>query len=231
MVIDERLSVFIDLLSWDIPQYLKEAEKEAADRNVPVIKRPVQTLLSFFLKLKNPGAVLEIGTATGFSSLLASEYVGSDTVIDTIEKVPARIKGARANYKKYNKENRINLIEGDASDVLKKLVEQERQYDFVFMDAAKGQYMNFAEDVCKLMADGGILLTDNVLQDGEILQSRYAVTRRDRTIHGRMREYLYYLTRMGDFDTVIIPAGDGVAVSVKRAACPPGHESIKDNAR
>lgn len=215
MVIDERLGVFIDALSWDIPEYLKEAEKKAISENVPVIKRPVQTLLGFLLGLTCPSAVLEIGTATGFSSMLISEYMGKDTVIDTIEKVPMRINGALKNYKKYNKEDRINLIQGDALQVLKTLVEKKKTYDFVFMDAAKGQYMSFAEHVHRLLNDGGMLVTDNVLKDGEIIQSRYAVTRRDRTIHARMRKYLYYLTHSGDFNTVILPIGDGVTISVK----------------
>ncbi|HBA96510.1 MAG TPA: O-methyltransferase [Lachnospiraceae bacterium] len=215
MVIDERLGVFIDSLSWNIPQYLKEAEKKAASENVPVIKRPVQTLLGFLLRFASPDAILEIGTATGFSSMLISEYASQAATIDTIEKVPARIKGALENYKKYNKETRINLIQGDASEVLETLVAQKKLYGFVFMDAAKGQYMNFAGPVYRLLKDRGILVTDNVLKDGEIIQSRYAVTRRDRTIHGRMRSYLYYLTHSGDFDTVILPVGDGVAVSVK----------------
>lgn len=216
MVIDERLSVYIDSLLWNIPEYLQEAEKEALMAEVPVIKRSTQTLLAFLLKMAKPVSVLEIGTATGFSSLLASEYTAGSVIIDTIEKVPARIKAAKENFKKYNKEGRINLIEGDANEVLKSLVAGEKEYSFIFMDAAKGQYMNFAGPVYKLLVPGGLLVTDNVLQDGDILQSRYAVTRRDRTIHGRMREYLYYLSHSEDWDTVILPVGDGVAVSVKK---------------
>lgn len=216
MITDERLSIYIDSLSWNIPQYLKEVEKSAIADEVPVIRRSMQSLLGFLLKLKNPGAVLEIGTAVGFSSMLISEYVSSDTSIDTIEKVQMRIRAAKENYKKYNKEKRINLIEGDASDVLQFLVSQNKKYDFIFMDAAKGQYMNFLEPVFALLEEEGMLVTDNVLQDGDIIQSRYAVTRRDRTIHGRMRAYLYNLAHSESFDTIILPVGDGVAVSVKK---------------
>ena len=216
MVIDERLSTYIDSLSWDIPGYLEEAEQNALAAEVPVIKRSTQALLAFLLRMAKPASVLEIGTAVGFSSMLVSEYTKEDVIIDTIEKVPARIKGAKENFNKYNKENRINLIEGDASEVLKSLVAQKKEYAFIFMDAAKGQYMNFATPVCKLLVSGGILVTDNVLQDGDILQSRYAITRRDRTIHGRMREYLYYLSHSEEWDTIILPVGDGVAVSVKK---------------
>lgn len=166
--------------------------------------------------MAKPASVLEIGTAVGFSAMLASEYTSPGTIIDTIEKVPARIKSAKENFKKYHKEDRINLIEGDANKVLWQLAGQKKKYGFIFMDAAKGQYMNFAEPVYKLLVTGGMLVTDNVLQDGDILQSRYAVTRRDRTIHSRMREYLYYLSHSEEWDTIILPVGDGVAVSVKQ---------------
>ncbi len=216
MVIDERLSTYIDSLSWDIPAYLQEIEKNALAAEVPVIKRSTQTLLAFFLRMAKPASVLEIGTAVGFSRLLISEYTRENVIIDTIEKVPARIKGAKENFNKYNKENRINLIEGDASEALKSLVAKKKQYGFIFMDAAKGQYMNFVKPVYNLLVTGGLLVTDNVLQDGNILQSRYAVTRRDRTIHGRMRKYLYYLSHSEEWDTIIIPAGDGIAISVKK---------------
>jgi len=216
MVIDERLSTYIDSLSWDIPGYLQATEKDALAAGVPVIKRSTQTLLAFLLRMAKPASVLEIGTAVGFSSLLISEYTGENVIIDTIEKVPARIKGAKENFNKYGKEDRINLIEGDASEVLKSLVAQKKEYGFIFMDAAKGQYINFAGPVYSLLANGGMLVTDNVLQDGDILQSRYAVTRRDRTIHGRMREYLYHLSHSAEWDTIILPVGDGVAVSVKK---------------
>ena len=214
MIIDERMAVFIDSLSWNIPQYLKEVEKAAIADEVPIIRRSMQSLLSFLLKMKKPEAVLEIGAAVGFSSMLISEYVSKDTVIDTIEKVPVRIRDARKNYENCGKTDRINLIEGDAAEVLKELVEKENKYDFIFMDAAKGQYMNFLEYIEKLITDDGMLVTDNVLQEGEIIESRYAVTRRDRTIHGRMREYLFYLTHSEKFDTVILPVGDGAAVSM-----------------
>ena len=213
MIIDERLSTYIDSISWNIPEYLKKTEKTALDNEVPVIRRSMQSLLSFLLITRKPKAILEIGTAVGFSSMLMSEYVSENTIIDTIEKVPMRIKDAKNNYKACGKESRINLIEGDALLELEKLVKAGVKYDFIFMDAAKGQYMNFLEYVLELMTDDAMLVTDNVLQDGDIIQSRYAVTRRDRTIHGRMREYLYYLTHSDKLNTVVLPVGDGVTLS------------------
>lgn len=213
LIIDERLSTYIDSISWNIPKYLKELEKEAVKDGVPIIRRPMQTLMSFLLTVKKPKAVLEIGTAVGFSSMLMSEYISEDTIIDTIEKVPIRIKCAKENFVKYGKQERINLIEGDAVDVLRDLENKGKKYDFIFMDAAKGQYLNFLEPVLGMLAKDGMLVTDNVLQDGDIIQSRYAITKRDRTIHGRMREYLYFLTHSDKFKTVILPVGDGVALS------------------
>lgn len=145
--------------------------------------------------------------------MFMSEYVPEDTIIDTIEKVPIRIKCAKENFERYGKNDRITLYEGDAVDVLKKLAAEGRKYDFIFMDAAKGQYLNFLEPVLDMLTDDGLLVTDNVLQDGDIIQSRYAITKRDRTIHGRMREYLYFLTHSERFKTVVLPVGDGAALS------------------
>lgn len=216
MIVDERLTTYIDSLSWQIPEYLKEVEKEALEDEVPVIRRSMQTLLCFLLRTRKPKAVLEIGTAVGFSGMLMRECMEEDAVLDTIEKVPARIKEARRNFKKYQKTDVIRQYEGDAAEVLCQLVEEKKKYDFIFMDAAKGQYVHFLPSVLCLLVEGGMLVTDNVLQDGDIIQSRYAVTRRDRTIHGRMREYLYLLTHSEEWETVILPVGDGVALSVLR---------------
>ncbi len=213
MIIDERLSIFIDTLEWKLPEYLEELEKQATEDEVPIIRRSMQSFLGFFIRMTAPKSILEIGAAVGFSSLLMSESVPEKTSITTIEKVPVRIQAAKANFKKYGKEDRILLLEGDAAIVLEELASQEKKYDFIFMDAAKGQYLNFLPNILKMLLPNGILVTDNVLQDGDVIQSRYAVTRRDRTIHGRMREYLYYLTHSPELDTVILPVGDGITIS------------------
>ncbi len=217
MILDERLSVFLDGLQWQLPDYLAEMEAQAIADGVPVIRRSMQMFLKFLLGVVRPEYILEVGTAVGFSGLLMSEYAPEGTKITTIEKVPARILEAKKNFQKYGAQDRITLLEGDAADVLAQLSGQGRQFDFVFLDAAKGQYLHFMEQILELLPQEGILITDNVLQDGDVLQSRYAVTRRDRTIHGRMREYLYTLTHSEQFDSVILPVGDGVAVSRRKA--------------
>ncbi|MDD7403483.1 MAG: O-methyltransferase [Butyribacter sp.] len=216
MIIDERTITYIDSLNWQIPEYLKEVEKKALEDEVPVIRRSMQSLLCFVLKLRKPKAILEIGTAVGFSGMLMSEYAAKNCQIDTIENYPVRQKEAQENFEKYHKTEQIHLYKADAQDVLKQFVEEGRKYDFIFMDAAKGQYMNFLPAILALLSENGMLVTDNVLQDGDIIQSRYAITKRNRTIHSRMREYLYTLTHSDELDTLILPVGDGVTLSTFR---------------
>lgn len=213
MIMDERTTAFINSLEQDIPPILNEIEKEAEKSDVPIIRTQTQGLIRLLLAMKKPMSILEVGCAVGFSALFMSEYAPEGCRITTIEKYEKRIPVAKENFKRAGKEDAITLLEGDAADWLKKL---DGTYDFIFMDAAKGQYIHFLPDVLRLMPEGGILLSDNVLQDGDIIQSRYAVTRRNRTIHARMREYLYELKHHPQLETVILPIGDGVTVSVKR---------------
>lgn len=210
---DERINAFIDSLDTGNTPFLNEIEKEARETNVPVIRAQVQSLLKLLLALRQPAAILEVGCAIGFSALLMSEYAPENCHITTIEKYEKRIPAARENFRRAGREERITLLEGDASDILK---DMEGSFDLIFMDAAKGQYIHFMPDVLRLLAPGGILLSDNVLQDGDIIESRFAVTRRNRTIHSRMREYLYELKHHPELETVILPVGDGVTVSVKK---------------
>ena len=173
----------------------------------------MQSFLKVLLAIKRPTRILEVGTAVGFSALLMSEYAPEECTITTIENYEKRIPIARENFKRAGKEQKITLIEGDAMEVLTEL---SGPYDFIFMDAAKGQYIAYLPEVLRILEPDGVLVSDNVLQDGNIIESRFAVERRDRTIHSRMREYLYTLKHHPDLETSIIPLGDGTAVSVKR---------------
>ena len=212
MIIDERMSAFIDSLDRGNTPFLNEIEKYALETQVPIIRRSMQSLLKFLLAYAKPKNILEIGTAIGFSALLMSEYAPAGCHITTIEKYEKRIPIARENFKRAGKEEEITLLEGDALEILKEL---EGSFDVIFMDAAKGQYINFLPDILRLLSPGGLLISDNVLQDGDIIESRFAVTRRNRTIHARMREYLYELKHHPQLETVVLPVGDGVTLSTK----------------
>ena len=214
MIIDERTAVFIDSLDSGNTPFLDEIEQYALENKIPVIRKSMQSLLKFLLALTKPRRILEVGTAIGFSALLMSEYGPEDCHITTIEKYEKRIPVARENFRAAGRETRITLLEGDAAEILKQM---EGCYDLVFMDAAKGQYLHFLPDVLRLLGPGGLLVSDNVLQEGDIIQSRFAVTRRNRTIHARMREYLYQLKHSPCLETVVLPVGDGVTLSTKKA--------------
>lgn len=213
MIVEERLITYINSLDNGNTEFLEEIEKEARKNYVPVIRKETQNLLKLLLAMNRPKCILEVGTAVGFSALLMEEYNPVACKITTIENYEKRIPIARQNFLSAGKQNVIELLEGDASEVLKTLQEP---YDFIFMDAAKGQYINFLPEVMRLLKTGGVLVSDNVLQDGDIIESRFAVTRRDRTIHKRMRDYLYEITHMEELMTSVLPVGDGVTISVKK---------------
>lgn len=214
MIVDERMAAFIDAFDKGNAPYLNELEKYAEETNVPVIRKSMQSLLKFLLVMKKPMRILEVGTAIGFSALLMSEYGPKGCRITTIENYDKRIPIARGNFEKTGKAEAITLLQGDAAEILPKLA---GTFDFIFMDAAKGQYIHFLPDVLRLLEKDGVLVSDNVLQDGDIIESRYAVVRRNRTIHSRMREYLYELKHREDMETVILPVGDGVTLSIKKS--------------
>ena len=212
MVVDERLVTYINSLDRGNTAILDTIEREALDSYVPIIRKEMQSFLKLLLAMQKPKRILEVGTAVGFSAILMSEYAPQGCKITTIEKYEKRIPLAKENFIKAGKEDAITLLEGDALEILPTLTQQ---YDFIFMDAAKGQYIHFLPDIMRLLAPGGLLVSDNVLQDGDVLESRFAVTRRNRTIHGRMRDYLYTLKHTEELTTARIPLGDGVALSVK----------------
>ncbi len=212
MIIDERLATYLDSLNQDNAAYLNEIEEEALSQQVPIIRKQMQNLLRFLLTLHQPLSILEVGTAVGFSALLMAEYA-PQAHITTIEKYEKRFPIAEENFRRAGKEDQITFLKGDASEILKDL---DGSYDLIFMDAAKGQYIHFLPDVFRLMKPGSLLISDNVLQDGDILESRFAVTRRNRTIHSRMREYLHEITHTKELESVILPVGDGVSLSIKR---------------
>ena len=214
MIVDERMVTYIRSLEVPESAVIEAIEQEALRDRVPIIRKEMQSFLKVLLMIKRPMRILEVGAAVGFSSILMSEYMPEDGHITTIENYDKRIPIARANFKRAGKEGQIDLIEGDALEVMHGL---EGPYDLIFVDAAKGQYIHYLPEVMRLLGTDGVLVSDNVLQEGDIIESRFAVERRNRTIHSRMREYLYELKHHDQLQTSIIPLGDGVALSVKRS--------------
>ena len=213
MIVEERMRTFINSLDAGNTPFLDELECSALSEGVPIIRKEMQSFIKTLLALKKPQRILEVGTAVGFSTLLMCEYSQPEMHITTIENYEKRIPIAKENFIRAGKEKQIMLLEGDAAQILPTLTET---YDFIFMDAAKGQYIHYFPEVMRLLAKGGCLVSDNVMQDGDIIESRFAVERRNRTIHARMREYLYELKHNEELVTSIIPLGDGVTVSIKK---------------
>lgn len=213
MIANDRMAAYLNSLEVENSELLEAIEREARKHNVPVIRKEMQSFLKVLVTMNKPTRILEIGTAVGFSALLMSEYAPKECQITTIEKHAKHIVTARNHFIKAGKERQITLVEGDALGILKGL---SGTYDFIFVDAAKGQYIYYLPEMLRLLQVGGVLISDNVLQDGDIIESRYAIDKRNRTIHGRMREYLFKLKHDESLLTSIIPLGDGVTVSIKK---------------
>ena len=203
MIVDERIVTYMHSLEKPNNSVLEEIEQQAHIDGVPIIRKEMESFLRVMLTITKPKRILELGTAVGYSAILMSEAIEKDASIITIENYEKRIVQARDNFKKADKEDVITMLEGDS-------------FDFVFMDAAKAQYIHFLPEVMRLMKKGAVLITDNVLQEGDIIQSKYVVRRRDRTIHKRMREYLEVVKNHPELETTIVPIGDGITISVKK---------------
>ena len=210
-----RMDVFIEAMTPPGPAHLRNLEMQALRDGVPVIRPQTQNLIRFFLTLNRPRRILEIGTGTGFSALFMQHYAPRDCRITTIEIDPVRAEKAGENISGTAPDNTIELLEGDAADLLPR-IREDASFDLIFMDAAKGQYIRLLPEVLRLLGEGGLLITDNILQEGDVLSSRFAVTRRNRTIHSRMRAYVRALMETPELETLLVPSGDGAAVCVKR---------------
>ena len=213
MIVDERMLTFINSLDRGLTPFLEDLREKAEKDEVPIIRRNMQSFLRTCLTITKPTAILEIGTAVGFSAILMASYGDPTAKITTIEDFDRRIPVARENFRKSGYEDRITLLEGDAAEILPKL---EGPYDFIFLDAAKGQYIRFLPEIRRMMRSGSVLIADNVLQGGDIIESHYIVERRNRTIYRRMREFLRAIEDDEGLESCVLPVGDGISISVAR---------------
>ena len=212
-ITNERVGFYISSLTPDNSDFCECVGREAREAGVPVIRREAEGFLKMLLELKKPDRILEIGTAVGYSALIMAENTPDSCRITTIEIGERDAAKAAANFEKAGFSARIELIKGDAAEILPSL---DDTFDFVFLDASKGQYMNFFNAVKGILGPGGVVLSDNVLQGGDVLKPHFIIEQRDRTVHKRMRDYLYDISNDEDFVTSVVPVGDGMAVSVRR---------------
>lgn len=214
MITNLKVLEYLDIISPVNSQTVEEIRSVAKENYIPIIKRDTENLLKFVLKMQNPKSILEIGCAVGYSAIIMLE--NSDADIVTVEKMPERVEEAKKNIKYANLEDRAKIIEGDAGEILESLVNENKKFDFIFMDAAKAQYITWLPTVKALLKDEGIIFSDNCLQEGDLLESSFAIRKRDKTIHKRMRDYIYLLLHDEDLESWIFSIGDGVLLSRSR---------------
>ena len=214
MITNLKVLEYLDIISPVNSQTVEEIRSVAKENYIPIIKRDTENLLKFVLKMQNPKSILEIGCAVGYSAIIMLE--NSDADIVTVEKMPERVDEAKKNIKYANLEDRAKIIEGDAGEILERLVNENKKFDFIFMDAAKAQYITWLPTVKALLKDKGIIFSDNCLQEGDLLESSFAIRKRDKTIHKRMRDYIYLLLHDEDLESWIFSIGDGVLLSRSR---------------
>ena len=214
MITNLKVLEYLDIISPVNSQTVEEIRSVAKENYIPIIKRDTENLLKFVLKMQNPKSILEIGCAVGYSAIIMLE--NSDADIVTVEKMPERVEEAKKNIKYANLEDRAKIIEGDAGEILERLVNENKKFDFIFMDAAKAQYITWLSTVKALLKDKGIIFSDNCLQEGDLLESSFAIRKRYKTIHKRMRDYIYLLLHDEDLESWIFSIGDGVLLSRSR---------------
>ena len=214
MITNLKVLEYLDIISPVNSQTVEEIRSVAKENYIPIIKRDTENLLKFVLKMQNPKSILEIGCAVGYSAIIMLE--NSDADIVTVEKMPERVEEAKKNIKYANLEDRAKIIEGDAGEILERLVNENKKFDFIYMDAAKAQYITWLPTVKALLKDKGIIFSDNCLQEGDLLESSFAIRKRDKTIHKRMRDYIYLLLHDEDLESWIFSIGDGVLLSRSR---------------
>lgn len=190
-------------------QELEKIKKEALEEHVPIIMDDTLEVISKILIEKRPNRILEIGTAVGYSAICFCEYLDKNGKIDTIERDIERIEKAKKNIKKAEVEEKINLYEGDAVEILPTLNEK---YDVVFIDAAKGKYPFFLSEAMRMLNDNGIIIADNVLYKGYVMSDYNK--HKQRTAVRNLREYIKETTENPILDTKILEVGDGLAISI-----------------
>ncbi|MCF6465652.1 O-methyltransferase [Clostridium sp. Cult2] len=208
---EEYIEEYIRSLIPEHKGYLKEMEEYAEDNHIPIIEREVAQLLKVILKIYKPKNILEIGTAIGYSALIMANSTEDNCCITTIERREDMVEIAEKNINNTIFKERIKIVNGEAETILPTL---EEKYDFIFLDAAKGQYLDFFNKCVNLLENRGIIVSDNVLFKGMVASDKLVI-RRKKTIVKRLREYLNFINHLEGYESCIIPIGDGVALTYR----------------
>ena len=190
---------------------LQNIKKKALEEKIPIIMDDTLEVISKILKEQSPFKILEIGTAVGYSAICFSEYLQPNGYIDTIERDLQRVKEAKQNIKKAEVEDKINIYEGDAVEILPTLKDT---YDIVFIDAAKGKYPFFLKEAMRCLNKNGIIIADNVLYKGYVMSDYNK--HKQRTAVRNLREYIAEITESPNLETQILEVGDGLAISKRK---------------
>ncbi len=212
-IVNELVEEYIRNTLKESKDFFKDLEEYAKEHGVPIIHKEVAEFLKVILKISKPKRILEVGTAIGYSSMLFADILDKNCEIITIERNEEMIKKAKENIRTAGFEKNITILEGDAEEKLKEI---EDSFDMIFLDAAKGQYKLFYDLIIHKLKPQGVLISDNILYKAMVANDQYVI-RRKKTIVKRMRDYLDYICSCDYLDTSLIPIGDGVALSYKKA--------------
>ncbi len=205
----EHIEKYINQTHKTEDEFFCKLREYAQKNHIYIMKPQVERLMAVLMQIIRPKRILEVGTAIGYSSMFMHKYAGEDSVVTTIERDDVVLEMAKENIKSRGIEDKIHCIFGDATEVLDSL---SGEYDFIFIDAAKGQYRDHFDKSLKLIKSGGVILTDDVLYFGMTASDEYAVKKHD-TITRKLRGYLDFLCSDERFETTILPIGDGVAIT------------------
>ncbi|MBQ7265696.1 MAG: O-methyltransferase [Firmicutes bacterium] len=214
-LIDNELFKYILNLYPKLEGKLGELRKKALEEDMPVITDDVVRLMGFLLRLIKPCNILEIGTCVGFSAIYMSGFLKEGGHITTIDRYPYMIERAKENIADFGLTDKITLLEGDANDILPRLAKEGHKYDFIFMDAAKGQYINLLSYVIRLCKKDGVIVADDIFQNGTVAKKWEDIPHRQKTIYSRLNEFLYAITHNESLYTSILTLSDGIALMQK----------------
>ena len=214
-ILEPNIEKYIDSMTINFDGEIGQLQEYAYQAGLPVMRPQTARFTATLLAALRPKDVLEIGCCIGFSAVLMSRFLALQGHITTIERYEVMIKKAKENIENYGLSDKITLIEGDAKDVLKSLASEERKFDFIFMDAAKGQYLHFLPYCIDMLNIGGMLLADDILKDGYLAMDRAQIPRRQRTTHRRMREFVYALTHTEGLEASLLAVGSGLVICTK----------------